>query len=173
MKPSRKWVRWYRGSSNMVLDGMIMILLGGMVLLATGQILLRNLFSFSLFWGDDLLQLTLLWLVMTGAVVAARSGEHLRINILVHYVPGRIRPWLYASLHGFTSGICATLAWQATRMVHDAAVYGDVLLGEIPAWIAQLILPVSFGFLAIHYALLFLSEVCHGLWRRPPAGGVS
>jgi TRAP-type C4-dicarboxylate transport system permease small subunit len=173
MNPSRRWVKWYRGSSNVVLDAMIMFLLGGMVLLATAQIILRNVFSISLYWGDDLLQLALLWLVMAGAVAAARSGEHLRINILIHYVPRKLRPWTYAALHGFTSVICGTLAWQAVQMVHDSAVYGDLLLGEVPAWAAQLILPASFGFLALHYALKALSECCHGLWRRSPSGGAS
>jgi len=173
MTATRKWVKWYRGSSNCVLDGMIVFLLGGMVLLAAAQIIMRNLFSYSLFWGDDLLQLALLWLVMAGAVAAARSGEHLRINILVQYVPRDLRPWLYAALHGFTSAICGTLAWQSLRMVYDSAVYGGTLLGEVPTWAAQIILPVGFGFLALHYSLRGLSEVCHGLWRRPPPGDTS
>jgi TRAP-type C4-dicarboxylate transport system permease small subunit len=110
---------------------------------------------------------------MAGAVAAARSGEHLRINILVGYVPRQSRPWLYAALHSFSAAICGTLAWQSLCMVHDSAMYGDMLLGEVPTWSAQLIMPVGFGFLALHYALRGLSEVCHGLRRRLPLGDTS
>lgn len=162
----RKSVSAYRACVALVLDGMILFLLGGMVLLGAVQIILRNLFSYSLFWGDDLLQLALLWLVMAGAVAAARSGEHLRINILVRFVQRRLRPWLYAALHGFTSAVCGTLTWQSVCMVRDSAMYGDTLMGEVPAWAAQLILPAGFGFLTLHYALRGLFEVCHGLWRQ-------
>ena len=105
MTTSRRMMRWYRCSSNWVLNGLIVVLLGGMVLLATMQILMRNLFSYSLFWGDDLLQLALLWLVMSGAVAAARTGEHLRISILAQYIPRAVRPWMYAALHFFTAAV--------------------------------------------------------------------
>ena len=170
---SRAWVRCYRGSRNCILDGLIMVLLGGLVLLAAAQILLRNLFSYSLFWGDDVLQLALLWLVMAGAVAAARSGEHLRINVLMQFFPRAARPWLYALLHGFTSTICAILCWQSVRMALDAYLFGDRLIGELPAWLAQSILPVGFGVLALHYGVRCLSEVFHGLARRQPRGGAS
>ena len=168
-----KWIEYCRVLVKRVLDGMIMFLLGGMVLLAAAQIVMRNVFSFSLFWGDDVLQLALLWLVMTGASAAALSGEHLRIDILVRFVPKGGRPWLYATLHGFTAGICGVLAWQSVRLVQDSITYGDTLLGNVPAWTAQIILPVGFGFLALHYGLRVLSEGFHGLWRRPSHGGTS
>ncbi len=173
MTPSRKIVRWYRCSSNWILDGLIVVLLGGMVLLAAAQILMRNLFSYSLFWGDDLLQLALLWLVMSGAVAAARTGEHLRINILAQFIPRAARPWMYAALHVFTAAVCAVLAWQSVLLVLESVEYGDTLFGELPAWAAQLVMPAGFGLLALHYTVRCLSEVFHGLCRRPPNGSVA
>jgi len=173
MTPSRRMVRRYRCSSNWILDGLIVVLLGGMVLLATAQIVMRNLFSYSLFWGDDLLQLALLWLVMSGAVAAARTGEHLRINILARFIPRVARPWMYAALHAFTAAVCAVLAWQSVRLVLDSIEYGDTLFGEMPAWAAQLVMPVGFGMLAFHYTVRCLFEVFHGLCRRPPHGSVT
>ena len=170
---SRRKVRWYRYFSNWILDGLIVFLLGGMVLLATVQILMRNLFSYSLFWGDDLLQLALLWLVMSGAVAAARTGEHLRINILAQFVPRTARPWMYAALHVFTAAVCAVLTWQSVLLVLESVEYSDTLFGELPAWAAQMIMPVGFGLLAIHYTVRCLSEVFHGLCRHHPHGSVT
>ena len=172
MTLSRRMVRWYRCSSSWILDGLIVVLLGGMVLLSAAQILMRNLFSYSLFWGDDLLQLALLWLVMSGAVAAARTGEHLRINILAQYVPRAARPWMYAALHVFTAAVCAVLTWQSVLLVLASIEYGDTMFGKLPAWAAQLVMPAGFGLLAIHYTVRGLSEVFHGLRRRPPHGSV-
>jgi TRAP-type C4-dicarboxylate transport system permease small subunit len=173
MNPSRKMVRWYRCFYNWILDGLIVILLGGMVLLAAAQILMRNLFSYSLFWGDDVLQLALLWLVMSGAVAAARTGEHLRINILAQFIPRAARPWMYAALHVFTAAVCAVLAWQSALLVLESLEYDDTLFGKLPAWAAQLVMPTGFGLLAFHYTVRCLSEVFHGLRRRPPHGSVT
>ena len=173
MTTSRRMMRWYRCSSNWVLNGLIVVLLGGMVLLATMQILMRNLFSYSLFWGDDLLQLARLWLVMSGAVVAAHTGEHLRINILAQFIPRAARPWMYAALHVFTAAVCAVLAWQSVLLVLESVEYGDTLFGELPAWAAQLVMPAGFGLLAFHYTVRCLSEVFHGLRRRPAHGSVT
>ena len=170
---SRRKVRWYRYFSNWILDGLIVFLLGGMVLLATAQIVMRNLFSYSLFWGDDLLQLALLWLVMSGAVAAARTGEHLRINILAQFIPRAARPWMYAVLHVFTAAVCAVLTWQSVLLVLESIEYGDTLFGEMPAWAAQLVMPVGFGLLAFHYTVRCLSEVFHGLCRRPLHGSAT
>ena len=173
MPSSRRILRWYRCSSNWVLNGLIVVLLGGMVLLATMQILMRNLFSYSLFWGDDLLQLALLWLVMSGAVAAAHTGEHLRINILAQFVPRAARPWMYAALHVFTAAVCAVLAWQSALMVLESLEYGDTLFGKLPAWTAQLVMPAGFGLLAFNYTIRCLSEVFHGVRRRPPQGSMT
>ena len=162
MNTTDRWTRRLRELSDRVLDGMIVMLLGGMVLLGATQILLRNVFSYSLFWGDNLLQLALLWLVMAGAVAAARNGEHLRINILIQLVPHRARPWLYAALHGFTAVICAVLAWQSLRLAIESAAYGDTFFGELPAWTAQAVMPAGFGFLALHYGFRSLICMVHG-----------
>ena len=166
----RPRIRQFRHLTNLGLDGFIATLLGGMVLLAAAQIVLRNVFSFSLFWGDELLQLAVLWLVMAGAVAAARNGEHIRINILVQFIPSGARPWLYAVLHAFTAAVCLVLAWQSLRFVLESARYGDTLLGNVPAWVGQSVIPVGFSLLTLHYATRLLKEVFHGLRRHSSLG---
>lgn len=170
MTPPWKVTRWFRTVTDRILSAFIMVILGGMVLLAAAQIILRNVFSYSLFWGDDLLQLALLWLVMAGAVAAARHGEHIRINVLERLFPRRTRPWLEAVLHGFTATICGVLTLHSTRFVLESAHYGDTLLGDVPAWLGQLVMPVGFGILALQYAVRVLRDLYHGIHRQTPAG---
>jgi TRAP-type C4-dicarboxylate transport system permease small subunit len=170
MTPPTQGTRWLRTITDRLLCAFITLLLGGMVLLAAAQIIMRNVFSYSLFWGDDLLQLALLWLVMAGAVAAARHGEHIRINVLERLFSRKARPWLEALLHGFTATICGVLTVQSTRFVLASAHYGDTLLGDMPAWLGQLVMPIGFGLLALQYASRVLRDVFHGVHRQAPAG---
>lgn len=165
-----KTICWFRTLTDRVLSTFIVVLLGGMVALAATQIVMRNVFSYSLFWGDELLQLALLWLVMAGAVAAGRHGEHIRINVLERYFPDRMRPWLEAVIHGSTATICAVLAFQSSRFVLASAHYGDTLLGDVPAWLGQLVIPVGFGLLTLQYASRVLQDVNKGIYCRAPTG---
>lgn len=170
MTPPTRATRCFRNTTDRILSVFIMLLLGGMVFLATAQIVMRNVFSYSLFWGDDLLQLALLWLVMAGAVAAARHGEHIRINVLERLFSRKTRPWLEALLHGFTAGVCAVLSLQSTRFVLASAHYGDTLLGDVPAWLGQIVMPVGFGLLTLQYISRVLQDVFHGVHRQTPVG---
>ncbi len=171
MTSLQKEARWFRAMTDRALGAFIVLLLGGMVLLAAAQIVMRNVFSYSLFWGDELLQLALLWLVMAGAVAAVRHGEHIRINVLEQYFPEWARPWLEAVLHGFTATICGVLTLHSTRFVLASAYYGDTLLGDVPAWLCQVVMPIGFGLLALQYAGRLLQDVRHGLHRHIAGGG--
>ncbi len=172
MTPPTKAVRWYRAMTDRLLNTFITLLLGGMVLLAAAQIVMRNMFSYSLFWGDDLLQLALLWLVMAGAVAAARHGEHIRINVLERVFPRKTRPWLEAVLHGFTAMVCGALTLHSTRFVLESARFGDILLGNIPAWLGQVVMPVGFGLLTLQYAARVWQDMFHGIHRHAPAENI-
>ena len=51
-------------------DGVLAVLLGGMILLATLQIGLRNFADTGFIWADPLLRIMVLWLGLVGAVAA-------------------------------------------------------------------------------------------------------
>jgi TRAP-type C4-dicarboxylate transport system permease small subunit len=141
--------RWSRALEN----GLIVLLLALLILLSSYQIVLRNAFSASLSWGDELVRLQVLWLVLLGAVAASRDGRQLRIDVLSRLLPERLI-WLADSIAAaFTAGICSLLTWQSWRFVEDSRNFGDRLLGDWPAWVFQLILPVGFAIIAYRYAV--------------------
>lgn len=127
-------------------------LLLGIVALATLQIVLRNFFSYSLFWADELIRLAVLWLAMVGGVAASRDGRHLAIGIVERYFP---RPWhrpaaITAAL--FASLVAALLAWQGYRFVADSYAYGDTVFDGWPAWTFQSIIPAGFAIMSYRFA---------------------
>ena len=110
------------------------------------------------------------FLKTAGAVAAARHGEHIRINVLERFFSRKTRPWLEALLHGFTATICGVLSLHSSRFVLASAHYGDTLLGNVPAWLGQLVVPVGFGLLALQYIGRVMEDVFHGVHRHAPVG---
>ena len=63
-------------------DGLLFVILIGMILLAGAQIVLRNFFDSGIFWGDELLRLMVLWLTVAGGLAASRIDKHISIAVL-------------------------------------------------------------------------------------------
>ena len=56
-------------------------------------------------------------------------------------------------VHAFTAIVTALLAWHALRFVQDAYAFGDTVIGDWPAWVFQLIMPVGFAAISYRYTL--------------------
>jgi len=139
-------------------DSLIVIMLSGMILLAAGQILMRNLFDTGLFWADPALRMLVLWVAVAGAVAASRSDKHINIAVLDRFLAGRFRTAKDLLIHSFTAAICGVVAWQGLLFVRTSHEFGDVLLGQVPAWILQLVLPLGFGLICYRYTLFTVGD---------------
>lgn len=142
-------------------DGLLVLLLAAMIGLSTAQILLRNLFESGLPWADPLLRLLVLWLALAGALAAARDDRHIRIDLLSRFLTKTLKRTLDRLAALFTALICATLTWQGGRLVWSEYQDGTSLIAGIPGWVAQLVIPLGFGLMALRFALL--------AWRPPQA----
>jgi TRAP-type C4-dicarboxylate transport system permease small subunit len=145
-------------------NGLLIILLALMVLLAGSQILLRNVFDISILDVDQLLRLLVLWVALLGAVAASREGKHIRVDVISHWFPGRVRAGAQALTDMFTIAVCLVLAWQAVRFIRTEA--GVNAFGALPGWVAELILPVAFTLIALRYSLLLAHHVRQSLGRE-------
>ena len=149
-------------------DAVLVLILGGMILLATAQIVLRNFFDIGFIWTDEALRLMVLWVAVAGAVAASRSDKHINIAVLDRFLPGRLRTLKDVMVHGFTACICGAVAWQSTLFVRTSREFGDVLLGGVPAWLLQAVLPVGFALISWRYASFTLRNL--GRLFRTEAG---
>ena len=146
---------------NRIEDGLLVLLLSTMVALAIFQVVLRNLFAEGIVWIDPLLRTLVLWVGLAGAVVATRSNNHIRIDILTKYLPEKILPYINRLVYLFTLVICLVIAWHGIRFVYSEYEYGTMAFASVPAWLAALIIPVSFLLIAVRYLLLLFM-------RQPP-----
>ena len=144
---------------------MLVLILTTMILLAASQIVLRNFFGFGFIWADELLRMLVLWIAVAGAVAASRTDKHINIAVLDRFLPFKLRAGLKVIVDLFTTGICLVITWYSIEFVRTTHEYGDVLLGSVPAWILQLVLPIGFGLISWRY-LLFSCKNFVGLFRR-------
>jgi len=137
-------------------DGLLVVMLTSMILVAATQILLRNVFDTGLAWGDPLLRMMVLWLGLLGAMVATRDRNHISIDILSRYLPGRARRISHLITDCFTFIVCGLLAYHSARFVWQDQAAGVRVFADLPAWLFELIIPIGFTVIGVRYLLHFI-----------------
>lgn len=138
-------------------DGLLVAILSSMIVLAVYQIISRNLFGEGVVWIDPLLRTLVLWVGLSGAVVATRTDNHIRIDIFTKYFPPHFLKYVQRIAYLFTLFVCLLIAWHAARFVYSEYEYQTIAFSGVPAWVTALIIPVSFSLIAFRYVLLILS----------------
>jgi TRAP-type C4-dicarboxylate transport system permease small subunit len=126
-------------------DALLAVLISVMVLLGALQIFSRNVLGEGIGWADEVLRIMVLWLALLGAMAASRDRRQLRIDLLSRYLTGRPRHFFDAIADLLTAFVSGVIAWYAFAFVSDSKSFGDMLVGSIPAWIVQAILPLAFA----------------------------
>jgi TRAP-type C4-dicarboxylate transport system permease small subunit len=140
-------------------DLLLTILLLGLVVLASAQILLRNVLSIGVPWADGLVRLAVLWIALLGAVAASRDHKHIAVGLVSRLRSQRLRTVAGVLSSLFTAVVTALLAWYSSRFVADSRTYGDVLLNNLPAWVFQIILPIGFALISYRYVVRAVQQI--------------
>ncbi|GBC63353.1 C4-dicarboxylate ABC transporter permease [Desulfonema ishimotonii] len=135
-------------------DGLLVGVLLVMMSMAVAQILMRNLLGSGIVWGDVLVRILVLWIGLLGAMIASRSGEHIRIDLASRYFPEWLRQAVDAVGELFTAGICLTVAWHSFRFVRSEVEYGGIAFASVPAWACEAVIPFAFAVIGLRYLLL-------------------
>ena len=139
-------------------DALLLVILISMILLAGTQIVLRNFFDYSLFWGDEMLRLMVLWLTIAGGLAASRLDKHISIAVVDRFLPARAQLITKVIIDIFTASICALFAWHSARFVMGSYEYGDTLMRSVPAWALQIILPIGFSLMAFRHLVFAITR---------------
>ncbi len=143
-------------SVHRVEDILLVVLLSSMIALASTQILLRNLFDFGLVWADPLLRIMVLWLGMIGATVASRDNRHIHIDLISRLFSKRWYLLIQTFVGQFTAWVCLSIAWHGAHWVKLEYLDGMIGLSGIPAWMFEIIIPITFALIGIRYFLFSL-----------------
>jgi TRAP-type C4-dicarboxylate transport system permease small subunit len=148
----RWWDRVDR-AARLLETWLIVVILGGLVVFGAAQIVLRNFFSIGFAWGDGLARLAVLWLGLLGALAASRDGRHITMGAVTRFLPQRLQVFAGVGGDWFAAAVSGALAWFSWAFVSDSREFGDTLLGDLPAWWLQLIMPVAFALMAWRFLL--------------------
>jgi len=122
------------------------------------QIFLRNFFDYSLFWGDEMLRLMVLWLTIAGGLAASRIDKHISIAVLDRFLPDTVQLVTKIIIDLFTASVCALFTWHSARFVIGSWEFGDTLMKNTPAWMLQIILPIGFGLMTYRHLVLAIKR---------------
>ena len=164
---NRWWARVDRVARNLE-TWLIVVILGGLILLGAAQIVLRNFFSIGFAWGDGLARLAVLWLGLLGALAASRDGRHITMGALARVLPPPLRKAAGVAADGFGAAVSGALAWAAWVFVGDSREFGDTLLGDLPAWWFQSIMPVAFALIAWQFLVQAVKRLRGGHVEEAP-----
>ncbi|GJQ21449.1 MAG: hypothetical protein HBSIN02_18040 [Bacteroidia bacterium] len=148
-----KVLRWCDESLGRLEGVLLIILLSMMVLLAFVQVILRNVFSESLIWGEILLRHLVLWIGFLGAARATGEDRHISIDAFARFLPARARAIVRVITNAFAITVCYFLLRASLTFIGDEVDFGSVVYGEVPSWYSQMIIPVGFGLMMIHFAV--------------------
>ena len=137
---------------------MLVSLLTAMMLVAVGQIIMREGFGTGFGWADELIRLMVLWLAMLASIAACRENRHIRIDALSHVLPDTAVNLIRILVDVFAAFICFVIAYQAWRYLQIEIEYEDTVLADTPAWIAHLIMPAAFALMAYRFAIGALKQ---------------
>jgi TRAP-type C4-dicarboxylate transport system permease small subunit len=148
-------------------DALLALVLGVMILLAAGQILLRNAFDTGLPWSAPLLRVLVLWVGLLGALAATRSDQHIAIDALTRLLPRAGRSAVHALTRLFAAAVSLLIAFHAARLVREDYNAGSVAFAEIPAWVCESILPFAFGLIGVRFLLIAVRSARAALRPEP------
>ncbi len=134
-------------------DGLLVILLSSMIVLAGTQIFLRNFFDSGFVWIDPLLRILMLWLGLIGATVATRHGKHIRIDLLSRFFERNTLRLMQALIGQISAWTCLVIAWYGFDWIKLDYADGLSSFAGIPAWAVEIIVPLAFALIGLRYLL--------------------
>ncbi len=138
-------------------SGMLALILFLLIVLAAYQVAARNFFDSGLLWGDGFVRVAVLWVTLIGAMVASRSDDHIRMDVVSRYLPDGFRRLAQRLTALFTAVICGLFAWHSLTFIGFEYEDGTLAFGAIPAWVCELIMPFGFTVMGLRYVLHMIS----------------
>ncbi|ARQ02673.1 hypothetical protein CAK95_00240 [Pseudorhodoplanes sinuspersici] len=128
-----------------------------MVIIVTGDIILRNVIVKGFVWANEVSEYALYLITLLTAPWLLRRGQHVRLDLILTAVPRRVA-WLMeaaADIIGFI--VCLVMIRYAWLMTFEAFRNGSLTIKNLifPEWWMLAPLPISFVLLAIEFVFRF------------------
>ncbi len=155
MQVIKKTIHWI----EKIEEWLLVVLLFSMIVIASSQVILRNIFDMGLMWGDGSVRVLLLWVAMFGAMVASRNDEHIRIDLIGRIIPETYRKRYAMICYLFTAFVLGVFSVSSAEFVYFEYLDQTKAFGRVPAWMCELIMPMGAFTMCVRYMRLGLVRV--------------
>lgn len=148
----------------------------GTMLLASVLLICANAFGryvllAPIIWAEEVMGYTLVWLVYLGAVQVTSDNGHLRMDLLMQYIPIRIRRLFELFGHLVFLAVAGLIVYQSFDSIAQFGHHSQI--AGLPMDVLHMMIPVSFVLmflLAAGHMLRTMRLLSDGDPAIPPAG---
>ena len=139
-------------------DWLLFLITSSIVIFATLQILLRNIFDTGFAWITPMLGVLVFWVGMLGALIATREQGHIKINVLSVYLTEDLKTISQIIANLFSSIVSLVIAYYAVGFVQLDLDSTAKAFGNVPVWITEVIMPVTFALMGLRFLFFAISH---------------
>lgn len=137
-------------------DVVATVALAAVLYFVTQEMIARSVFGVSFTWTEDLSRVLLVVTVYFGASAVAGEDRHIRVEFILEMLPARIQRVVRLIIDIACLAFALTAVWLGLRLVRDTAALGLHFAHsefDLPVWVAQSCIPVSFAIMSVRLAL--------------------
>ena len=136
------------------------------------EVIRREVFSYSSVWGEEIVRYSFIYLAWIAAAAAVRERGHIRIDVLFHYVPQRVKSVLYIFGDLAMLFVAVLAFYWSYETVMVSVKYGSVTDGlRLPKFWFLMAVPVGFALVLIRLAQSIIRDIRDLVQGRPPFEG--
>lgn len=150
-----------------IIEGAIIFVLGFMLLGQLYQAIARNAWGGGIESLDILMRYGVVWLGLLGGVIAMRTGNQIRIDLMTKLSPPKVRRWLEPFTSLATVVICLLMAKASLSMIASESAAGTKLFGEHTVVPFLWIYPIGFSLIALQALIRSIYTAVTGKFEVP------
>lgn len=129
-----------------------------MIVIVSGQVVLRYVFNSSLDWSDEISRLLFVWSMFLAIPLGIREGAHVGVELLTAHLPAAPRALMAKGCALLAAALMAVVLWQSVKV---AWLTWDEMMQSLNVSANWFLVPVAIS--AVHCFLHFVQL----LWRDP------
>lgn len=140
-------------------DWLLFLFTSSIVVFATLQIILRNIFDTGFSWITPMLGVLVFWVGMLGALVATREQGHIKINVLSVYVSDTLKIVFQIITNLFSCIVSLVIAYYAVGFVQLDLDSTTKAFANVPVWVTEVIMPITFTLMGLRFLVFTISHI--------------
>ncbi len=146
---ANKGIAYFAGALSLVMGLLLFV-----------EVVLRYFFKSPTFWSQEVAIYMFTWAMFAGAAYTLQTGKHIRVDLIVANLPGRVQSAIEAATSLVGTVFCGFVAVQAWGFVSSAFEYGKLSATQLraPLWIPQSSLLVGFVLLTLQFLFIFMEK---------------